>query len=92
MVMPTVVVLAVVLLALVVVLGCAYITRNWPTPPARDSELPSTDRLDGGPLLDTQPGMERVPWVNTVPSAPVPLDEAPWDRALNTMNAKERKP
>lgn len=98
MVMPTAVVLVVLLLILLLVVGAAYITRHWPVP-LRDSDLPTTTPLDGGPplddlALDTRPGVERTPWANTEPSGPMPLDEAPtpWDRAVQTMNAKESKP
>lgn len=71
-------VLLIVLLVVGVVVAIAWSTRNDPMPPVRDSELPSTTPWgspDGYPL-DTQPGAARLPWVNTVPTDQMPLDQA----------------
>lgn len=91
--MAAALVLVWVLVVLLIIGAVAYATRKDPVPLPRDSELPSTTPLDGGPpdmLLDTRPGVGHTPWVNTIPSGPVPLDgaleETPWDQAVHTMN------
>lgn len=60
--------------------GVAWIA--WQTrhaaPTVRDSELQSTEPADPDSLPDTDPGSVvwlQHPWINTIPSRPMPLDQ-----------------
>ncbi len=66
-----------VLLALVG--GVAWVLRSAPVPPVRDTELPTTEPADPDSPPTTVPGSvvwARPEWRNTIPTGPMPLDNA----------------
>lgn len=81
-----------VVLVLAIIGAVAWATRDEPAPLPRDSELTSTQPTDADspPAVAPMPAWLQPPWINTVPTGPMALDETPLDLDGQHINGRAR--